>query len=64
MKKVLLELGLEVEDVLVILSDKLDIVVSDTDCIDNLDDEIVNEVYAIAYSIYHTHLTWSKLLNK
>ena len=61
MKKVLLELGLEVEDVLIILSDKLDVVVSDTDSIDNLDDEIVNELYTI---VYNSDLSWSELLNK
>lgn len=61
MKKVLLELGLEVEDVLVILSDKLDIIISDTDSIDNLDDEIVNELYTC---VYNANLTWSELLNK
>lgn len=58
MKKVLVELDLSLEELLNILSEKFDIVISD---IEYIDDEVINELYTI---VYNSKLTWSELINK
>lgn len=55
MKKILEDLKITLEELLDILDDMFDIIVSDTAMLDNLDDEIVNEIYSITQNI---ELSW------
>lgn len=56
MKKLLIELDLSLEELLEILSEKLNIVVSD---VENIDGETINELYTM---VYNEKLTWSELM--
>lgn len=51
MKKILEDLNITLNELLDTLDDVFGIVVSDTSMLDNLDDEIVNEIYSIAQNI-------------
>lgn len=51
MKKILEDLNITLNELLDTLDDVFGIVVSDTSMLDNLDDEIVNEIYTIAQNI-------------
>ena len=56
MKKILEDLDITLNELLDTLDDVFGIVVSDTSMLDNLDDEIVNEIYTIAQNI---EISWT-----
>lgn len=56
MKKILEDLNITLNELLDTLEDVFNIVVSDTSMLDNLDDEIVNEIYTIAQNI---EISWT-----
>lgn len=51
MLKILNDLNITLNELLDTLDDVFNIVVSDTSVLDNLDDEIINEIYSIAQNI-------------
>lgn len=56
MKKILEDLNITLNELLDTLDDVFGIVVSDTSMLDNLDDEVVNEIYSIAQNI---EISWT-----
>ena len=51
MKKILEDLNITLDELLDTLDDVFNIVVSDTSMLDDLDDEIINEIYSIVQNI-------------